>query len=147
MIILKQVIDSDRQGHVIGSHPDAQWGQGGRIALTVGGREMCAQTRRSPDGEVVCDRALLGHARPTGKPLAFPTIRGFMVATLWGEAAFSTCQAGRTYLTVHQIEGDKVTQILGAPLKVSTPAPSPLFREGRLFVFGGSGEVEEIAVE
>jgi hypothetical protein len=147
VVFLKQVIDRSKQGQVTGSHADERWGQSGRIALVVGGPGLCAQTHRDPNGQVVCDRALPGNVRPMGKPLAIPTPRGFRVATLWGEPVSSACQPGRTYLTLHQMESDKVTQLLGAPLKISTPAPSPVVREGHLLVFGGHGEFEAIALD
>jgi hypothetical protein len=147
MIFLKQVMDKDKQGRVTGAHPETQWGQGGRIALTVGSSGMCGQSHRTRDGQVVCDRPLPHNARPTGKPVAFPSARGFRVATLWTVPASGSCEAGQTYLTVHQVEADTITQPLGILLKSRTPAPSPVVMGGRLFVFDGHAAFEVVAPE
>jgi hypothetical protein len=121
MVFLKQVIDRDRLGHVTGSHADNRWGQGGRIALTMQGR-------------------------PMEKPVAFPFGHGFRVATLWQAPAGNVCEPARTTLTVHQVEADKVTQVIGIPIKSRNPAPWPVVMDGRLLVFDASGVFEEIAL-
>jgi hypothetical protein len=146
MVFLKQTIDMNKQGHVMGVHPDTQWGQGGRISLVVGGRELCAQTHKAGD-EAICDLPLPGTARPLGKPLAWPHARGFRVATVWGVPSPSVCEPGRHYLTVHQVEANRVAQVLGALLKSHAPAPSPVVMEDRLFVFDGSGQFEAVTLD
>lgn len=122
IVFLKQVIDRDRYGRASGTRADLRWGKSGRITLPMSGR-------------------------PLGKPVAYPFARGFRVATLWQASASSACEGGRVTLTLHQVEADKVTQVLRVPIKSRNPAPSPLMMGGRLLVFDASGTFEEIAVD
>jgi hypothetical protein len=58
---------------------------------------------------------------------------------MWYSTPSDVCQLGKTYLTVHQMNNNAVTQRAGYLVTSTNPATSPVIISGRVFVFGGAG--------
>jgi len=99
-------------------------------------------THMASDGKtVVCDTVLPTNARPTSTPMGIlkADASGFQVVTMWYSTPSDVCQLGKTYLTVHQMTNNAVTQRAGYLVTSTNPATSPVIISGRVFVFGGAG--------
>ena len=146
MIFAKEVAQYDTNGSLTGVAPDTTWGTSGKIVLTVGTNGICGATHLDSNGNVICDSAIPSTARPTSTPLGILTAdgNGFQVLTMWYATPSNVCLTGQTYLTVHQMENNVVTQRLGYQVSSTNPATSPVVVGNRVFVFGGAGTYNDV---
>jgi hypothetical protein len=142
LIFAKEKAVVDVNGNITDVATDTTWGTGGQIVLTTGTNQICAVTHMASDGKtVVCDTVLPTNARPTSTPMGIlkADASGFQVVTMWYSTPSDVCQLGKTYLTVHQMTNNAVTQRAGYLVTSTNPATSPVIISGRVFVFGGAG--------
>jgi len=145
MIFAKEIARADSQGNTAGVVRATTWGVGGQVALTAGSDQLCGVTRRTNDGTTICDTPLPTNARPTSTPLVLKADKsGFQIATMWYAAPANVCDTGKTYLTVHQVASDAVTQRLGYLVKSTNPAVSPTMVGDLVYLFGGGTAFEDI---
>jgi len=142
MIFAKELAQADSNGNITGVVKDTSWGSGGQIALTTGTNQICGATHVS-NGTVICDTILPANARPTSTPLGILKAdgNGFQVVTMWYAPPSNVCDDGQTFLTIHQMASNAVTQRLGytIPKLLKNPATSPVIIGGHVYVFGGAG--------
>ncbi len=141
MIFAKELAQADNNGNITGVVKDTSWGSGGQIVLTTGTNQVCGVTHVS-NGTVICDTPLPANARPTSTPLGILKAdgNGFQVVTMWYAAPSNVCDDGQTFLTIHQMASNAVTQRLGYPItNLKNPATSPVIIGGHVYVFGGAG--------
>jgi hypothetical protein len=138
MIFAKELAQADSNGNLTGVIKDTTWGTNGKIVLTTGTNQLCALTHVASNGTVICDTPLPANARPTSTPLGILKAdgNGFQVIAMWYAAPSDVCGLGKTYLTIHQMASDAVTQRLGYAVMTKNPATSPVIVGGKVFVFG-----------
>jgi hypothetical protein len=138
MIFAKELAQADSNGNLTGVVKDTAWGTNGKIVLTTGTNQLCAITHVASNGAVICDKPLPANARPTSTPLGILKAdgNGFQVIAMWYAAPSNVCSLGDTYLTIHQMASDAVTQRLGYAVTTKNPATSPVIVGGKIFVFG-----------
>lgn len=144
LVFMKRVADVDAGGNISGMHTDNTFGTGGSIVFEVGkGTEICGVTKSDTSGNVTCLTALPSTARPTSTPLGIlrKSADGFQVFTMWYVPGADGCSKGASYLTVHQLLTNKVSQRLGV-LAANEPATSPLVLGGHVYVFGAGGPID-----
>jgi hypothetical protein len=141
LIFAKERAVADSSGNITGVATDTTWGTNGQIVLTAGTNQICGVTHMASDGTVVCDTVMSTSARPTSTPMGIlkADASGFQVVTMWYTTPSDVCQPGQTYLTVHQMTNNAVTQRAGVLITSTNPATSPVIIAGRVFVFGGDG--------
>jgi Tfp pilus assembly protein, tip-associated adhesin PilY1 len=146
MIFAKELAQADSNGNITGVVKDTAWGTGGQIVLTAGTNQICGVTHLATDGSVVCDTQMPVTARPTSTPLGILKAdgNGFEVVTMWYAAPSSVCDVGKTYLTIHQMTSNAVTQRLGYMVTSTNPATSPVIIGGRVYVFGGTTTFDDV---
>jgi hypothetical protein len=146
MIFTREIAHADSNGNFSRVVKDIGWGVGGQIALSTGTDKLCGKTHMADDGTVICDTPLPTNARPTSTPLGVLKSdgNGFHVLTMWNAPASGVCDQGRTYLTVHRVASNTVTQRLGTLVKSTNPAPSPVIIGGHVYVFGGATTFEDV---
>jgi hypothetical protein len=146
MIFAKELAQADNDGNITGVVTDTSWGTGGQIVLTTGTSQICGKTRVASDGTLVCEKILPTTARPTSTPLGILKAdgNGFQVVTMWYASPASVCEKGETYLTIHQMASNVVTQRLGYLVKSTNPATSPVIIGGRVYVFGGTNAFDDV---
>jgi len=146
IIFAKELAHADNNGNITEVVKDTAWGTAGQIVLTTGTTQLCGVTHVAGDGTVVCDAPLPTTARPTSTPLGILKAdgNGFQVVTMWYAAPANVCNPGQTYLTIHQMTSDAVTQRLGYMVQTTNPATSPVVVGGRVFVFGGTGAADDV---
>ena len=146
MIFAKELAQADSNGNITGIVKDTAWGTGGQIVLTAGTSQICGITHTTSDGTVVCDSVLPTNARPTSTPLGVLKAdgNGFQVVTMWYAAPSNVCDTGKTYLTIHQMASNAVTQRLGYLVTSTNPATSPVIIGGRVYVFGGTTTFDDV---
>lgn len=135
----KMIIRREAKDQAGAATADTSFGSGGEIALTVGTSELCAVT----DGKTGCKGLLPAHARPMATPLAIlkKDGSGFIVLSTWYAQEMLGCGKGATWLAIHEIKGDTVSQLQG--LKVADePVTSPVVSGGRILVVGTNGTVD-----
>lgn len=134
LVIRKEVKDDLGQATA-----DTQFGEGGQLVMTVGAPELCAVTT-SGGG---CAALMPVTARPTGTPLAIlkKDGSGFQMMSMWYAPDGEGCTKGTTWLNLHEIVGEKVSQIQG--LKVADePVTSPVVAGGRILIVSSNGTVD-----
>ncbi len=141
MIISKELIGSDATGTITSVTTDTNFGTAGKVTLAGGpSGDICA-VKDVVSG--ACTTKMPTGARPTATPLGIlrKDGSGFQAISLWYEPDPNGCTKGATYLTVHEVIGDSVTQKQG--LKIANePVTSPVILRGRVYVFGSDGAVE-----
>ncbi len=134
LVIMKEVTDD-----VGVAMTDATFGKDGQQTLTAGSADLCAVTSKGGG----CTTLLPAHARPTSTPLAILKRdgSGFVLLSMWYAQDLAACSKGTTYLNVHEVVGDTVTQLQG--LKVADePVTSPVVAGGRILVVGSDGVLD-----
>jgi hypothetical protein len=63
---------------------------------------------------------------------------------MWYAAPSDVCSPGDTYLTIHQMASDAVTQRLGYVVTTKNPATSPVIVGGKVFVFGSDAHPDKV---
>jgi hypothetical protein len=146
MIFAKELAQADSNGNITGVVKDTTWGTAGQIVLTTGTNKICGVTHLATDGSVVCDSQLPTNARPTSTPLGILKAdgNGFEVVTMWYAAPSNVCAVGQTYLTIHQMASNAVSQRLGYLVQSTNPATSPVIIGGRVYVFGGTTTFDDV---
>jgi hypothetical protein len=146
MIFAKELAQADSNGSITAVIKDTGWGTGGQIVLSTGTNQICGVTHLTTDGTVVCDTQMPVTARPTSTPLGILKTdgNGFEVVTMWYAAPSNVCDTGQTYLTIHQMTSNAVTQRLGYLVKSTNPATSPVIIGGRVYVFGGTTTFDDV---
>jgi hypothetical protein len=146
MIFAKELAQADNNGNITGVVKDTSWGTAGQIVLTTGTSQICALTHVAGGGNVICDTIMPTTARPTSTPLGIlkGDGGGFQVVTMWYAAPSSVCEVGQTYLTIHQMASNQVTQRLGYVVRSTNPATSPVIIGGRVYVFGGANTLDDV---
>ncbi len=146
MIFAKELAQADSNGNVTGVVKDTSWGTGGQIVLTTGTSQICGVTHVGSGGSVICDTIMPTSARPTSTPLGVLKAdgNGFQVVTMWYASPSNVCDVGKTYLTIHQMASNVVTQRLGYLVRSTTPATSPVIIGGRVYVFGGTTSFDDV---
>jgi hypothetical protein len=146
LIFAKEVAQYDGNGNLTGVAPDTTWGSSGQIVLTAGTNQICGVTHLDSNGNVVCDSSIPTTARPTSTPIGILKAdgNGFQVVTMWYATPSNVCLVGQTYLTVHQMVNNVVTQRLGYAVTSTNPATSPVIVGGKVFVFGGAGTFNDV---
>jgi len=146
MIFAKELAQADSNGNITAVVKDTTWGTGGPIVLTTGTNQICAVTHLATDGTVVCDTQMPTTARPTSTPLGILKAdgNGFEVVTMWYAAPANVCSTGSTYLTIHQMTSNAVTERLGYQVQSTNPATSPVIIGGRVYVFGGTTTFDDV---
>lgn len=145
LIVAKEIATAEPEGAITEVATDADWGTNGKIVLTVGTNQICGRTHEE-GGTVVCDEVVPANARPTSTPLGILKANGsgFQVVTMWYAPPSDVCQVGRTFLTIHQMANDQVTQRLGYQVTSTNPATSPVIIGGRVYVFGGTTTFDDV---
>lgn len=145
MIIAKEHARVAEDGTIIDVLKDADFGDSdSRFVLDVGDdAEICAVTQKNELGEVSCKTSMPTGARPTATPLGIlrKDAAGFQVFTLWYVASPNGCSKGETYLTIHQVKEDAISQRLGVKV-AEEPVTSPVILNGRVYVIGSAGAME-----
>ena len=146
LIFAKEKAMVDVNGNLTSVDKVTAWGTGGQIVLTTGTTQLCGVTHVATDGTVVCDTPLPTTARPTSTPLGILKAdgNGFQVVTMWYAAPTNVCNVGQTFLTIHQMANDTVTQRLGYLVNSTNPATSPVIIGGRVYVFGGTTTFDDV---
>jgi hypothetical protein len=146
IVFAKEVAHADSSGNITDVVKDTSWGTGGQIVLAAGTTQLCGVTHLASNGTVVCDSPLPTNARPTSTPLGIlrGDGNGFQVVAMWYAAPSSVCGLGQTYLTVHQMASDVITQRLGYVVATPNPATSPVIIGGRVFVFGSADTPDDV---
>ena len=146
MIFAKELAQADNSGNITSVVKDTSWGTAGQIVLATGTSQICGVTHVASDGTVVCDTILPTTARPTSTPLGILKFdgNGFQVVTMWYASPSNVCDVGKTYLTIHQMASNVVTQRLGYLVKSTNPATSPVIIGGRVYVFGGTNAFDDV---
>jgi len=116
---------------------DSTFGTAGKVVLTVGvDNQICGVTGTNG----ACTTPMPAGARPTGTPIAI--LRrdgsGFIIMALWYTPAPNGCGKGTTYLTIHQVLADAVSQRLGLVVG-NEPVISPVIVGGKVVVVGSAG--------
>ncbi len=146
MIFAKELAQTDTNGNITAVVKDTAWGTGGQIVLTTGTNQLCGVTHLATNGTVVCDTPLPTSARPTSTPLGILKAdgNGFQVVTMWYAPPSGVCSQGQTYLTIHQMASNVVTQRLGYLVMTANPATSPVIIGGRVYVFGSDVHPDDV---
>jgi hypothetical protein len=146
MIFAREIAHAGSNGTISRVVKDTTWGTSGQIVLTTGADKLCGKTHVEGDGTVICDTPLPITARPTSTPLGVLKAdgNGFHVVTMWHAPASDVCDPGRTFLTVHQVTSNTVTQRLGTLVRSTNPATSPVIIGGRVYVFDGNMTFEDV---
>jgi hypothetical protein len=142
MIFWKEKAETDVDGNITAVVRDTEWGNSGKIELTVGNNnEICGETTMDKvTGVITCTRQMPPHARPTATPLGIlkKDASGFQVYTMWYAAALNGCSKGETFFTVHEMSSGEVEQRVGA-MVASEPVTSPVVMRGQVMIFGAGG--------
>jgi hypothetical protein len=146
MIFAKELAQADSNGNITAVVKDTTWGTGGQIVLTTGTSQICGVTHVGSGGSVICDTIMPTTARPTSTPLGILKAdgNGFEVVTMWYAAPSNVCSTGNTYLTIHQMTSNAVTERLGYQVQSTNPATSPVIIGGRVYVFGGTTTFDDV---
>ena len=134
IVIMKEIVD---QNGIVGT--DTSFGTAGKVVLTVGTPELCAVTAVGGG----CTELMPLHARPTTTPLAIlkKDGSGFQMMSMWYAPDLNGCGKGTTWLTLHEVIGDKATEKQG--LKVADePVASPVVAGGKILVVSSNGTVD-----
>lgn len=134
LVIMKERLDDKEALHL-----DDAFGDKGQLTLTVGTPELCGATAKGGG----CTSLLPTTARPTTTPLAIlkKDGSGFQMMSMWYAQDLNGCSKGVTWLALHEVVGNKATQIQG--LKVADePVTSPVVVNGRILVVGSQGTVD-----
>ncbi|MBN2574745.1 MAG: hypothetical protein JXP73_09285 [Deltaproteobacteria bacterium] len=141
LIFWKEKAETDVNGNITAVVRDTEWGNGGKIELTVGNdAEICGVTAMDANGVITCSQSMPLNARPTATPLGVlkRDASGFQVYTMWYAPAPDGCTKGETFFTVHEMSSGDVEQRVGA-MVASEPVTSPVVMRGQIMIFGAGG--------
>jgi hypothetical protein len=135
MIIMKEM--KNAEGQVI---PDPSFGVGGRMVVAAGNDSLCARTNGS--GRCNPDDIVPARARPMGTPMGLLKRdgSGFMLMSLWYVPDAVGCTKGKTYMALHELVGQTLTQKQGLEFSFAQePIASVVVVNGRLYVVSSQG--------
>lgn len=133
LVVIKETVDQNGNIAV-----DTTFGVNGLNTLTVGTAALCAVTTKTG-----CTTLLPTNARPTATPLAIlkKDGTGFQMMSMWYAPDVNGCGKGQTWLTLHEVVGNTVTEKQG--LKVANePVASPVVVGGKIMVVGSEGIID-----